>query len=67
VRLAVPVHTGMPLVDWIVFLAAVMLVAVAVGVVESVIARLRMPAIPNLLIGAGVLSAFGFVLLVSHA
>jgi formate hydrogenlyase subunit 4 len=66
VRLAAPVHTGVAVIDWSVFLIAVMLVAVAVGVVESVIARLRMPAIPGLLIGAGVLSAFGLVLVVSH-
>jgi formate hydrogenlyase subunit 4 len=37
--------------------------AVVVGVVESVMARLRMARVPQLLVGASVLSAFGLVLL----
>ena len=38
-------------------------VAAAVGVVESVMARLRMVRVPQLLVGASVLSAFALVLL----
>jgi formate hydrogenlyase subunit 4 len=37
--------------------------AVGVGVVESVMARLRMVRVPQLLVGASVLSAFALVLL----
>jgi formate hydrogenlyase subunit 4 len=44
-------------------LGGVVLFAVAVGVVESVMARLRMIRIPQLLVGASVLSAFALVLL----
>jgi formate hydrogenlyase subunit 4 len=44
-------------------LAGVVLFAVGVGVVESVMARLRMIRIPQLLVGASVLSAFALVLL----
>ena len=35
----------------------------AVGVVESIMARLRLVRVPQLLVGASVLSAFGLVLL----
>ncbi len=36
--------------------------AVAVGVVESVLARLRLVIVPQLLVGAGALAAAGFLL-----
>jgi formate hydrogenlyase subunit 4 len=45
------------------FLGAMAAFAVLVGVVESVMARLRMGRVPQLLVGASVLSAFGLVLL----
>jgi formate hydrogenlyase subunit 4 len=45
------------------FLAGMLAFAVLVGVVESVMARLRMARVPQLLVGASVLSAFGLVLL----
>jgi formate hydrogenlyase subunit 4 len=45
------------------FLVGMAAFAVAVGVVESVMARLRMSRVPQLLVGASVLSAFGLVLL----
>jgi formate hydrogenlyase subunit 4 len=63
VRLAVPLQTGLPWLNWGLFVAGLVGVAVAVGVVESVMARLRLVSIPNLLVGAGVLSAFGLVLI----
>ena len=62
VRLALPVQTGYPVADWIIFLAGTVLVAMLIGVVESVMARLRLPSIPSLLVGAGVLSLFGMIL-----
>jgi formate hydrogenlyase subunit 4 len=65
VRLLMPL-TGLPWLDWSLFLIALLLLAMAVGVVESVIARLRLVSIPNLLIGASVLSAFGLVLLLNQ-
>jgi formate hydrogenlyase subunit 4 len=45
---------------WIVGLVAV---AVAVGVVESIMARLRLTRVPQLLVGAGALALFAVVLL----
>jgi len=62
VRLAVPVHTGYAAADWIIFLVGTVVVAILIGVVESVMARLRLTSIPSLLAGAGVLSLLGLVL-----
>ena len=45
------------------FLAGLLVFAVAVGLVESSMARLRMTRVPQLLVGASVLSAFALVLL----
>ena len=65
VRVAVPFSTGVPLLDWIVFLAGVLGVAVLVGVVESTMARYRMPEIPKVLATACALSALALLLLAS--
>ncbi len=42
---------------------ALLAVAVAVGVVESVMARLRLTRVPQLIVGAGALALFGIILL----
>lgn len=39
------------------------IVAIGVGVVESIMARLRLTRVPQLLVGAGVLALFGIILL----
>jgi len=44
------------------FLAGMFVLAVSVGIVEAVMARLRLLRVPQLLIAAGVLSAFAFIL-----
>ena len=62
VGVALPVRTGSLLLDGAVFLAGMALVAVAIGLVESMMARLQLPRVPQLLLGAGVLAAFGLVL-----
>jgi formate hydrogenlyase subunit 4 len=64
VRLAFPQATGSLWIDWPVFVAAMLMVAVAIGVVESVMARLKMTHVPVLLLAACLLSGFGIVLLV---
>jgi formate hydrogenlyase subunit 4 len=64
VRLAVPVATGVAWLDWPVFVGGMLVLAVLVGVVESVMARLRLTHVPNLLLAACLLSAFGLLLLV---
>ena len=64
VRLAFPLATGSLWIDWPLFVAAMLMVAVAIGVVESVMARLRLTHVPVLLLAACLLSGFGIVLLV---
>jgi formate hydrogenlyase subunit 4 len=61
-HLVLPFALGDPLLDGLLFVAGMGGVAVAIGVVESVMARLRLHYVPSLLIAAGVLCAFGFVL-----
>jgi formate hydrogenlyase subunit 4 len=53
--------TGAAGVAW--FLLGMLAFAALVGVVESTMARLRLSRVPQLLVGASVLSAFGLVLL----
>jgi formate hydrogenlyase subunit 4 len=61
-RLVLPWNHDGGILDWLSFVGAELLLAVAVGVVESVMARLRLLDIPKLLFAAGALSAFGLVL-----
>lgn len=63
VRLAFPLTTGYAMLDWPLLVGALLLVAVAIGVVESTMARLRLTQIPVLLVAACLLSAFGVILL----
>jgi len=62
VNVALPIATGNALVDWAVFLVVMLVLAVSIGIVESVMARLRMVRIPQLLVGATILSAFAMLL-----
>jgi formate hydrogenlyase subunit 4 len=63
VGLVVPA-TGNAALDWGLFVGGVVFLVVLVGVIESVLARLRLIFIPHLLIAACLLSGFGIVLLV---
>jgi formate hydrogenlyase subunit 4 len=63
VRLALGFHFRSPGLALAGFLAAMLLFAVLVGVVESVMARLRLTRVPQMLVGASVLSVFALVLL----
>jgi formate hydrogenlyase subunit 4 len=62
VNVALPFATGNALADWAIFIAAMLALAVTIGIVESVMARLRMVRIPQLLVGATILSAFAMML-----
>ncbi len=64
VRLAFPMTGGSPWLDWPIFVGGMLVVAVAIGVVESIMARLRMTHVPVLLVAACLLSGFGIILLV---
>jgi len=66
---ALLVHLILPVAEidgWLglpVFLAGLGLVAIAVGIVESAMARLRLPRVPQYLIGASVLAVIGLIAL----
>jgi formate hydrogenlyase subunit 4 len=62
INIALPIATGNALADWVLFIAGMLVLAVTIGVVESVMARLRMVRIPQLLVGATILSAFAMML-----
>jgi len=60
-RLVMPAFDSMPL-GWLVFVAVIALIAVLIGLVESVMARLRLVRVPALLVAACLLAGFGFLL-----
>jgi formate hydrogenlyase subunit 4 len=62
VSLALPWRSGWWLSDALMFLAGLLGVAVLIGVVESTMARLRLPRVPQVLIGTSLLSIFALVL-----
>lgn len=55
--------SGNLIVDLLAFCGGLLLLAVAVGLVESAMARLRLIRVPQLLIGTTLLSFFGLILL----
>ncbi len=63
VRLVAPVETGNALLDAAILLVGNVLLAGMIGVVESTMARLKLLKVPSLLVAAGILCAFGFLLL----
>ncbi|MEI6209631.1 MAG: NADH-quinone oxidoreductase subunit H [Desulfuromonadales bacterium] len=64
VQLALPFSTGNPLVDWGGFMASMLMLAVVIGTVESVMARLQLVRIPQLLVAATILAAFSTLLVI---
>ncbi len=63
VGIALPDVGPNPWIAWGALLGGVFAVSIAIGVVESVMARLRLVHVPSLLIAACLLSGFGIVLL----
>ncbi|NVN93251.1 MAG: NADH-quinone oxidoreductase subunit H [Desulfuromonadales bacterium] len=63
-HLALPFTSGNPYADWGIFIVSMLLLAVAVGVVESVMARLRLVRVPQLLVAATILAAFSTLLVI---
>jgi formate hydrogenlyase subunit 4 len=59
----VPVKAGWATADWALFVLEMLGVAAAIGVVESVMARLQLRHVPTLLVAASLLCAFGFLLM----
>jgi formate hydrogenlyase subunit 4 len=62
VGIVVPLRTGWWLVDLAAGIAGMMVLAVAVGVIESTIARLRLVRVPQFLVAASVLSILALAL-----
>ncbi len=62
VGLCMPVRTGWAILDVCAFLAGMFLLAVAVGVIESTMARLRLLRVPQMLVGAGAIAVVALVL-----
>ena len=63
-NIAVPFTSGNGFLDWGIFACSQLALAVAIGTVESVMARLRLIRVPQLLIAAMILTAFSLVLVV---
>jgi formate hydrogenlyase subunit 4 len=63
VRTAIPFGTSTSWGDWSLFGLGMAAFAVAIGIVESVMARLQLKHVPSLLVAACLLSAFGIILL----
>jgi formate hydrogenlyase subunit 4 len=59
-----PFKTGHALLDWPLFILEILGLAVLIGIVESVMARLQMRHVPYLLVSALLFCGFGFILLV---
>ena len=63
VPIAVPYDRADPISGVAAFVGGILVLAVVIGVVESVMARLRLVQVPSLLVAACILSAFSVVLL----
>lgn len=63
-QLALPFHPAAPWLDLLLRITGLLGLAVVIGVVESVMARLRLSQVPALLTGALLFCGFGFLLLV---
>jgi len=62
VGVLVPVRSGAPWADGAAVLAGMVVLAVGLGIIESVMARLRLLHVPELIVGSGALAVVAFVL-----
>lgn len=62
IGIVLPVHTGNPWLDAAAAFAGMIALAIAIGIVESSMARLRLLRVPQLLVGATVIAVTGLVL-----
>jgi formate hydrogenlyase subunit 4 len=58
--------TGDAWLDWLLFAAGALFLAILIGIVESVMARLRLLQVPKLLVSASLLTAFAVVFLIDR-
>jgi formate hydrogenlyase subunit 4 len=59
----IPLQTGWAPADWALFILEMLGIAVAIGIVESAMARLQLRNVPTLLVAASLLCGFGFLLM----
>jgi len=62
-QVILPFHTGMDWVDWPLFVLEILALAVIVGILESMMARLQIRRVPYLLVAALLLCGSSFILL----
>ena len=62
-HILLPFQTGWMILDYAMFAVGILVIAVGIGVVESVMARLQLRHVPTLLLAACLLCGFGFLLL----
>lgn len=58
-----PFQSGIAILDWPLFVAEMLGIAVVIGVVESVMARLQLRHVPTMLVSASLLCGLGFLLM----
>ena len=63
-HLAIPFGTDAGILGWLTFTGSMLLLSVAIGIVESVMARFRLLRVPQLLVAAASLAAFALLLAV---
>jgi len=63
INIVTPVQTGWAWADWLIFVAGILVLTVIIGVVESIMARLRMSRVPYLLVAAFLLCGSSLILL----
>jgi formate hydrogenlyase subunit 4 len=63
IGIVLPVHTGNYGIDITAAFAGMIGVALLIGIIESVMARLRLLRVPQLLVGAGAISVMGLILI----
>jgi formate hydrogenlyase subunit 4 len=61
-QVLIPFRSGSFLLDWLLFFISMILLAKAIGVVESSMARYRLVRVPQMLLAACVLSSFAMML-----
>ena len=62
IGLVLPVRTGNPMIDLPAAIAGMIILAALIGIIESVMARLRLLHVPQLLVWAGVIAVIGLIL-----
>ena len=62
VRVILPFSTGHPGFDIALFALGMILLAALIGVVESVMARFKLPRIPQIMVGAILFAFFAWIL-----